>query len=149
MKTADSDSRSDTVAILSGVTYRYRETPGLPPVLEDVSLSIEPGDFIGLIGPNGGGKTVLLKVMLGLLEPDAGEVRVFGRSPRDARGDIAYVAQHARFDRDFPIDVLDVVLMGRLGPGSLLRRARSLKRLKKPLSWIVSSFSMSADCNST
>ncbi len=106
---------------LSGVSLSLGKTK----VLDEVDLALEPGAFVGLIGPNGGGKTVLLKVMLGLLEPDAGDVRIFGVPPRQARGDIAYVAQHARFDREFPIDVLDVVLMGRLGPGSLLRRPTS------------------------
>jgi zinc transport system ATP-binding protein len=84
------------------------------PVLEEVNLTIAAGDYVGLIGPNGGGKTTLLRVILGLLAPDRGEVRVFGRSPAQARGRIGYVPQLARFDTDFPIRVLDVVRMGRL-----------------------------------
>lgn len=85
------------------------------PVLEDVSLRIGPHDYIAILGPNGGGKTTLLKLILGLLAPDAGEVRVFGEPPRRARGRVGYVPQHVRFDLDFPIRVLDVVSMGRLG----------------------------------
>jgi zinc transport system ATP-binding protein len=84
------------------------------PVLEGINLRIDEGDFLAIIGPNGGGKTVLLKVILGLLAPDRGQVRVFGKSPHKARGQIAYVPQYPRFDATFPIRVLDVVLMGRL-----------------------------------
>ena len=104
---------TDPAIQLDGVSLAFR---GMP-VLEDVNLRVEPGQFLGLIGPNGGGKSVLLKVILGLLEPDAGTVRVFGRPPGDARGTIAYVPQYARFDSTFPIRVIDVVLMGRLGRG--------------------------------
>ena len=85
------------------------------PVLEDVSLRIESDDYLALLGPNGGGKSTLLRVLLGLQEPDAGSVRVLGQSPRMARGRIGYVPQSFGFDRDFPIRVLDVVRMGRLG----------------------------------
>lgn len=84
-------------------------------VLEDVSLRVEARDYLALLGPNGGGKSTLLKLILGLLTPDRGTVRVFGESPRNARGQVGYVPQHVRFDLDFPIRVLDVVLMGRLG----------------------------------
>jgi zinc transport system ATP-binding protein len=90
--------------------------------LEAVSLTVTPGGFLGLIGPNGAGKTVLLRTLLGLVRPDRGTVRIFGRAPRDARGRVAYVPQAARFDRDFPVRASDVVLMGRLGPGRLMRR---------------------------
>ena len=87
------------------------------PVLEGVSLQLAKGDFLAIIGPNGGGKTVLLNVILGLLTPDRGEVKVFGMSPKRARGRIAYVPQYPRFDPTFPIRVIDVVLMGRLKRG--------------------------------
>ncbi|MBE7559762.1 ABC transporter ATP-binding protein [bacterium] len=89
-------------------------------VLEDVNLSVPQGDFACLVGPNGGGKTTLLKLLLGLLEPDAGSIRVLGRSPREARRRIGYMPQHARLDPLFPATVLDVVLMGRLGAGRTL-----------------------------
>lgn len=84
-------------------------------VLEAVDLRVERGAFLGIIGPNGGGKTTLLEIVLGLLEPDDGSVDVLGRTPAEARGRIGYVPQHARFDHDFPITVRDLVLMGRLG----------------------------------
>lgn len=98
---------------LRGVSFAYGETP----VLEEVDLAVERGEFLGVIGPNGGGKTTLLKLALGLLEPEAGEVRVLGRSPEAARGRVGYVPQHARFSPDLPVRVRDVVLAGRLGPG--------------------------------
>jgi zinc transport system ATP-binding protein len=89
------------------------------PVLEAVDLQLAKGDFLAIIGPNGGGKSVLLNVILGLLTPDRGVVKVFGMSPKKARGQVAYVPQYPRFDPTFPIRVIDVVLMGRLR-GSLL-----------------------------
>jgi zinc transport system ATP-binding protein len=85
-------------------------------VLEDVNLSVAPLDFACVIGPNGGGKTTLLKLVLGLLEPDTGSIRVLGRSPVRARPAIGYMPQYATFDPVFPVRVDDVVLMGRLGP---------------------------------
>ena len=85
------------------------------PVLEDINLSVKELDFIGLIGPNGGGKTTLLKVLMGLLPPMRGEVRVIGKSVKEGRRYIGYVPQSVEFDRDFPISVWDVARMGRLG----------------------------------
>ena len=87
------------------------------PVLEDVNLSIPQGDFVSVIGPNGGGKTTLLKLMLGLLRPSRGEVQVFGLNPEKARPRIGYMPQHAQLDPQFPATVMDVALMGRLGHG--------------------------------
>ena len=81
-------------------------------------------DFLGLIGPNGGGKTVLLKVILGLLKPDRGRVELFGELPSRSRRRVGYVPQFARFDRDYPIRVLDAVLMGRLVGWRPFRRYR-------------------------
>ena len=101
------------VAELRGVSLARR---GIP-VLEDVDLRIDPGDYLAILGPNGGGKTTLLKVLLGLLAPDRGSVHVFGHPPRDAAGRVGYVPQGRSFDPEFPIRVLDVVLMGRLRRG--------------------------------
>jgi zinc transport system ATP-binding protein len=84
-------------------------------ILRDVNVSVEERDFLGIIGPNGGGKTTLLKVILGLLKPRMGEVRVLGKPPVQARKFIGYVPQYIQYDRQFPIRVWDVVLMGRLG----------------------------------
>lgn len=92
------------------------------PVLEGISLSIEPNDFLGIIGPNGGGKTTLLKVILGLIKPTRGKVSVMGQTPERGRKFIGYISQHNLFDRDFPISVSDVVLMGRYNKAGLFRR---------------------------
>jgi zinc transport system ATP-binding protein len=92
------------------------------PVLEDITLSIFQHDFLGIIGPNGGGKSTLLKVILGLVKPDSGSVSVFGKPPEQARSRIGYVSQHYAFDRDFPASVRDVVMMGLYGKTGLFRR---------------------------
>jgi len=92
------------------------------PVLEGVSLSIAQDDFLGIIGPNGGGKTTLLKVILGLISPSHGMVSVLGKPPKMSRDKVGYVPQLNLFDRDFPINVWDVVLMGRYSKTGLFRR---------------------------
>jgi len=93
---------------------------GSVPVLEDIDLSVQAGEFLGLVGPNAGGKSTLLKLILGLLEPMAGRLRVLGQPPARVRRRLGYVPQHPAFPRDFPIDVGEVVLMGRLGAGPML-----------------------------
>lgn len=103
---------------LRGVSFAYERTP----VLLDVDLTVERGEFLGIIGPNGGGKTTLLKLLLALLEPDAGRLRVLGGPAADARGRVGYVPQRASFAADLPVKVADVVLMGRLGPGLRISR---------------------------
>jgi zinc transport system ATP-binding protein len=89
-------------------------------VLEDVNLTVEEHDFLSIVGPNGGGKTTLLKLILGLLKPASGTVRVFGQNPVKARSRIGYMPQYSSLDPLFPVTVMDVVLMGRLGNGKLL-----------------------------
>ena len=96
---------------LHDVTYSFG---GTHPVLRGVSLDVEHRDFLAVIGPNGGGKSTLLRVILGLLKPDSGTVRVFGEPPEEARRRMGYVPQSTTFKRDFPILALDAVLMGRL-----------------------------------
>lgn len=83
------------------------------PILKNISFSIYKNDFIAIIGPNGGGKTTLLKVILGLIKPKKGEVKIFGKTPQKGRKLIGYLPQHTFFDRNFPISVFDVVLLGR------------------------------------
>ncbi len=91
-------------------------------VLEDVNLAIRPGEFHAIIGPNGGGKTTLLKVILGLIAPCRGEVRISGSSDAAMRRDLGYVPQFRTFDFDYPITVREMVLSGRLG--HITRRPR-------------------------
>ena len=83
-------------------------------VLDKVTLDINQGEFIGIVGPNGGGKSTLLKLMLGLLEPDTGTIKIMGKSPAKGRYAIGYVAQYASFEKNFPITVMDTVLLGRV-----------------------------------
>lgn len=85
------------------------------PILENVNLEIEKKGFYVVIGPNGGGKTTLLKLILGLYRPTKGEIRVFDLDPSLQRSKIGYMPQHILYDKKFPVNVLDVVLMGRLG----------------------------------
>jgi zinc transport system ATP-binding protein len=100
------------------VSFGYGEGPD---VVERVDLEVGTHELIGLIGPNGGGKSTLLKLAAGLLKPRGGTVRVFGRPPHEARDEIGYVPQFALFPRDFPITVAQVVLLGRLGGGPGIR----------------------------
>ena len=90
-------------------------------VLSDINLILQPNDFFGLIGPNGGGKTTLLKIILGLMKPEEGTVRILGEPPESGRRHIGYVPQFAIYDSDFPISVKDVVRMGRLNPKKLFK----------------------------
>jgi len=87
-------------------------------VLEDVDLIVREKDFLSIVGPNAGGKTTMMKIMLGLLKPSTGSVRIFGQPPAKTRSRIGYMPQHASLDALFPVSVLDVVLMGRLGNGN-------------------------------
>lgn len=105
-----SDSGAVAIAI-----QRLRFSYGERLVLDHIDLEIARGEFIGLVGPNAGGKSTLLKLILGLLEPQGGEVRVFGQRPRQVVRRIGYVPQFPFFARDFPITVEQVVAMGRLG----------------------------------
>jgi len=98
------------------------------PALEGISLSIKQEDFLGVIGPNGGGKTTLLKVLLGLIKPSQGKVTVLGRLPTQARKFVGYVPQHSLFDHEFPISVWDVVLTGRCGQRGIFKRYSSEDR---------------------
>jgi len=107
---APSDTRP--VIELEDVWYRF---DGGPAVLEAISLGVRDREFIGVVGPNAGGKSTLLKIILGLYAPFRGRVRVLGESPARARGRIGYVPQYPTFARDFPTDVMHAVLMGRLG----------------------------------
>ncbi len=102
---------SHTSAIwMSGVRFAY---DGFP-VLDDVDLAIRERELVAIVGPNGGGKTTLLKIALGLLKPQRGRVSVLGQPPAQARRRIGYMTQYTRHDPQFPITVMEVVLMARL-----------------------------------
>lgn len=105
----------ETVIRLSGVTTGYDGQPAV----EDVDLAIERGSLVAVFGPNGGGKTTLLKLMAGLLKPWSGRVEILGGPPAAASRRMAYVPQAELVDWSFPVSVWDVAMMGRypmLGP---------------------------------
>lgn len=91
-------------------------------VLEDVNIQVQQRDFLAIIGPNGGGKTTILKLILGMLEPNRGIIRVFSKNPKQGRRFVGYLPQVFKFDFDFPISVMEVVLMGRLGKRGIGKR---------------------------
>jgi zinc transport system ATP-binding protein len=103
---------------LEGVTFSYEKTE----VLKDVSFRLKQGEFLGIIGPNGGGKTTLVKLMLGLLQPDRGTIRILGMAPNAASRRVGYVPQSMDLSRSFPISVMEVALMGRLSRSGIGRR---------------------------
>jgi len=100
---------ADPALRLDGLAVAY----GREPVLEGVTGSVEPGGSLALIGPNGAGKSTLIRSILGLVPAVAGTVEVLGTTPQRARGRVAYVPQADTLDPQFPVDALQVVLMGR------------------------------------
>ncbi|MFC6864308.1 metal ABC transporter ATP-binding protein [Halomicroarcula sp. GCM10025817] len=110
------------VAELDGVSFGYTATP----VVEDVSLRIDPGEYVAVVGPNGSGKSTLMRLLLGLVRPDSGQARLFGEPAHrfDDGARIGYVAQEASASKEMPITVREVVKMGRfphVGFGRLSR----------------------------
>jgi len=83
-------------------------------VLENINLTLKDKEFLAIIGPNGGGKTTLLRLILGFLKPNKGEIKIYGKNPIKAREIIGYVSQYTTFSLDIPITVFDIVLQGRL-----------------------------------
>ncbi|WP_169753114.1 metal ABC transporter ATP-binding protein [Campylobacter mucosalis] len=81
-------------------------------VLRDIDLKFDVSDFLAIIGPNGGGKSTLLKLMLGLLIPSGGSIEIFGKQPSCVSHLVGYVPQSFEINQSFPLSVLDVVLMG-------------------------------------
>jgi zinc transport system ATP-binding protein len=114
--------KDDVVVETKDLFFTYNGSP----VLEDVNLTIRENDFVAITGPNGGGKTTLLKLMLGLLQPDRGTIRVLGGQPKKKSRFIGYVPQNVNINSGFPIRVRDIVLMGKLTPftGRFSRTAR-------------------------
>jgi zinc transport system ATP-binding protein len=101
---------------LEHVSYRY---PGATrDAIHDASLEVGPSEFVGVVGPNGGGKTTLVRLLLGLARPQSGTIEILGRTPLEARDRIGYVPQQAQIDAGVPATVFDIVLAGRLGRSS-------------------------------
>lgn len=105
------------------------------PVLWGVDLVVPPGQLIGIVGPNGAGKSTLIKAAMGLLPLNSGWVKFFGRSFSEVPTRVGYVPQRETVDWDFPVSVMDVVLMGRYGRLGLFRRpgARDREKAKECL----------------
>jgi len=112
----------NTLLELKSVNYAYDHKI----VLKDVTLKIRENDFLGIIGPNGGGKTTLLKIIVGLLQPMSGEI--IARDGDNSR--IGYLPQINQIDKKFPISVLDVVLSGLMSHKNLFGRYTSQNRKK-------------------
>ena len=104
---------TQTIIETQNLNFAYEQQP----VIRNVNLRIKSGDFMAMIGPNGGGKTTLLKLMLGLLKADSGSIRIFDKTPKDVSHRIGYVPQDVHVNQNFPISTADVVLMGKLKPG--------------------------------
>jgi len=90
------------------VSFSYGSTVAI----RNASLSIRQGDFFGIIGPNGGGKTTLLRLILGMIKPQTGTINLLGESPLKSRRKAGYIPQETNLNKNFPITVHDVVLMG-------------------------------------
>lgn len=123
----------ESVINFEHVSFAYEDSF----VLKDVSFQIHEGEFVGIIGPNGGGKTTLLKLMMGFLKPSCGEIKIFHKAPQAALKYLAYVPQKVRFDAMFPISVMELVLSGRLfclpwyGVYSKMDKMKALEALEK------------------
>jgi len=103
---------------------------GKQKVLENVNFNIEKGSFVGLFGPNGGGKTTLLRLLMGLEKPSQGYVRLLGKDPKALRPQIGYVPQINNLDKQFPLTTLELVLMGFLSTPMTSRTKRSQEKEK-------------------
>lgn len=108
---------------LENVWAYYDNTP----VLENINLSIMASDFVGIIGPNGGGKTTLLKIILGLIKPGQGQI-IYSNLIKN-RNNIGYVSQANLFDREFPASVWDIVITGRFRKAGLIKHYSQTDKL--------------------
>lgn len=93
----------------TNLTVSYHKRP----VIKGINLAVESGNIVGVIGPNGAGKSTLFKAVLGLLQPDTGEVEIFGKPVKESLKKVTYIPQKEQFDWDFPINVFELAMMGR------------------------------------
>ena len=95
---------------VSNLSFGYHDNT----ILENINLTVNQGDYLAIIGPNGGGKTTFVKLLLGLRSPLKGTIMIEGKPPLKARNTIGYLPQYINFNMDMPINVLDIVLQGRM-----------------------------------
>ena len=107
---------SSEIVKFDGVSFSY----GKNEILGNVSFTVEEGDFYAIIGPNGGGKTTILRLIVGFIRPEKGEISVFGGEPGRKSSLIGFVPQFSVHDKLFPIPVREVVLQGLVGGRSFL-----------------------------
>ena len=119
-----SSASSECPLEIHDLTVAYHKKP----VLWGVDLQVPSGQLIGIVGPNGAGKSTLIKACMGLLPLQSGWVKVFGQSLKEAPTRVGYVPQRESVDWDFPVNVMDVVLMGRYGRLGLMRRPSASDR---------------------
>jgi zinc transport system ATP-binding protein len=100
---------------VTNLRFTYHDTP----ILQDINLTVNKGDYLAIIGPNGGGKTTFVKLLLGLRSPSSGTIMIEGKTPIKARNNIGYLPQYINFNMDMPINVLDIVLQGRMQKNKL------------------------------
>jgi manganese transport system ATP-binding protein len=96
--------------------------------LKNVSFTVEEGKLVGIIGPNGAGKSTLLKVLLNLIQKDKGQVEILGKTIREMRTKVAYVPQRSNIDWDFPITVIDTVLLGTYPNLGIFKRPKKIDK---------------------
>lgn len=116
---------NEPIIELENVDFSYNHHA----ILKDVNMKVYANDFIAVIGPNGGGKTTLLKIMLGLLPLGRGSVRIFGQKPQKVSHRIGYVPQNVNANKNFPISVMDVVLLGCMRSEKLWKHPRKMDRI--------------------
>ena len=104
--------------------------------IQNINLTVNEGEYLGIIGPNGGGKTTLISAVTGLIRPDSGTVRIFGEEGRAARSNIGYVPQNSKVSRDFPITVSETVMTAFLKGGAHPFRRFDSSDRKKALSYL-------------
>jgi len=118
---------------VNDLEFSYHKTT----ILQNVNLSIDKGAFVGIFGPNGGGKTTFLQLLMGFLKPTKGTIAISNHTPKEARSLIGYVPQVTHYDRQFPLSVLELVLMGCLSKSSWIgtlpkeSKIRALEALKR------------------
>ena len=121
---AEGKTESDLALETHDLSVAYHKKP----VLYGVDLTIPKGQLVGIVGPNGAGKSTLIKAVMGLLPLRSGWVEVFGQPFGKTKTQVGYVPQRESVDWDFPVNVMDVVMMGRYGKLGLFRRPKKEDR---------------------